>query len=30
MKPAANNEFCASGADGKNISNCDAIISSPG
>ena len=29
-KSAANNGFCASGADGKNMSICAAIISSPG
>jgi len=29
-KPAGNNGFCASGADGINISICAAIISSPG
>jgi len=28
--PAGNNGFCASGADGKNISICAAIISSSG
>jgi len=30
MKTSANNGFCASGADGKNISINAAIISSPG
>jgi len=29
-KPAGNNGFCASGADGINISKCAAIISRPG